>query len=81
MFLTSYIFKSKAVRSLKGNWQTALIVSFIAALPATVKQFPLLAKPDCELSHERLEAVQLAFLKKKFAVRGQSYTPGTPFKK
>ncbi len=36
MFLTSYIFKSKAVRSLKGNWQTALIVSFIAALPATV---------------------------------------------
>ena len=36
MFLTSYIFKSKAVRSLKGNWQTALIVSFIAALPSTV---------------------------------------------
>lgn len=36
MFLTSYIFKSKAVRALKGNWQTALIVSFIAALPSTV---------------------------------------------
>jgi uncharacterized membrane protein len=36
MYLTSYIFKSKAVRSLKGNWQTALIVSFIAALPSTV---------------------------------------------
>ena len=36
MFLTSYIFKSKAVRSMKGNWQTALIVSFIAALPSTV---------------------------------------------
>ncbi|MBN1778417.1 MAG: DUF975 family protein [Clostridiales bacterium] len=36
MFLTSYIFKSKAVRALKGNWQTALIVSFIAGLPATV---------------------------------------------
>lgn len=36
MFLTSYIFKSKAVRSLKGNWQTALIVSFIAALPSTI---------------------------------------------
>ena len=36
MFLTSYIFKSKAVRALKGNWQTALIVAFIAGLPATV---------------------------------------------
>lgn len=36
MFLTSYIFKSKAVRALKGNWQTALIVSFIAGLPSTV---------------------------------------------
>ena len=36
MFLTSYIFKSKAVRSLKGNWQTALIVSFIAGLPSTI---------------------------------------------
>ena len=36
MFLTSYIFKSKAARSLKGNWQTALIVSFIAALPSTI---------------------------------------------
>ena len=36
MLLTSYIFKSKAVRALKGNWQTALIVSFIAALPSTI---------------------------------------------
>jgi len=36
MFSTSYIFKSKAVRSLKGNWQTALIVSFIAGLPGTL---------------------------------------------
>ncbi len=36
MFLTSYIFKSKAVRALKGNWQTALIVSFLAGLPSTV---------------------------------------------
>ena len=36
MFLTSYIFKSKAVRALKGNWQTALIVSFIAGLPSTI---------------------------------------------
>jgi len=36
MFLTSYIFKSKAVRALKGNWQTALIVSFIAGLPYTL---------------------------------------------
>lgn len=36
MFLNSYIFKSKAVRALKGNWQTALIVTFIAGLPATV---------------------------------------------
>ena len=36
MYLTSYIFKSKAVRALKGNWQTALIVSFIAGLPITL---------------------------------------------
>lgn len=37
MFLTSYIFKTKAVRALKGNWQTALIVSFLAGVPATVR--------------------------------------------
>ena len=36
MFSSSYIFKSKAVRALKGNWQTALIVSFLAGLPTTV---------------------------------------------
>ena len=38
MFISPYVFKSKAVRVLKGNWQTALLVSFFAALPLTVLQ-------------------------------------------
>lgn len=38
MFTSPYVFKSKALRALKGNWQTALLVSFLAALPMTVAQ-------------------------------------------
>ncbi len=38
MFTSPYVFKSKALRALKGNWQTALLVSFFAALPMTVAQ-------------------------------------------
>jgi uncharacterized membrane protein len=59
MFLTSYIFKSKAVRSLKGNWQTALIVSFIAALPSTVNSLlrsTRLPEVSSVFSYEELEA-------------------------
>lgn len=38
MNIAPYIFKSKAMRALKGNWQTALLVSFFASLPLTVVQ-------------------------------------------
>ncbi|HNW86665.1 MAG TPA: DUF975 family protein [Candidatus Limiplasma sp.] len=38
MFVSPYVFKSKAARALKGNWQTALLVSFFASLPFTVVQ-------------------------------------------
>jgi len=38
MTVPSYVFKSKAIRALKGNWQTALLVSFFASLPLTVVQ-------------------------------------------
>ena len=38
MNIAPYIFKSKAMNALKGNWQTALLVSFFASLPLTVVQ-------------------------------------------
>jgi hypothetical protein len=38
MIISPYIFKGKALRALKGNWQTALLVSFFAALPMTAAQ-------------------------------------------
>ncbi len=38
MTVAPYVFKSRAMRALKGNWQTALLVSFCASLPATVVQ-------------------------------------------
>ena len=38
MIVSPYIFKSKALRALKGNWQTALLVSFFATLPMTAVQ-------------------------------------------
>ena len=38
MMISPYVFKSRAVRALKGNWQTALLVSFFASLPMTIPQ-------------------------------------------
>ena len=38
MTVPPYVFKSKAMRGLKGNWQTALLVSFFASLPLTLVQ-------------------------------------------
>lgn len=38
MLISPYVFKSKAVRAIKGNWQTALLVSFFASLPLTLMQ-------------------------------------------
>ena len=38
MRIAPYIFKSKAIRALKGNWQTALLVSFFSSLPLTLLQ-------------------------------------------
>lgn len=32
------VFKSKAMRALRGNWQTALLVSFLASVPGTLVQ-------------------------------------------
>lgn len=33
MTVSPFVFKSQATRALKGNWQTALLVSFLASLP------------------------------------------------
>ena len=38
MIISPFVFKSQAVRALKGNWQTALLVSFFATLPLTLMQ-------------------------------------------
>ena len=47
MIVSPYVFKSKAVRALKGNWQTALLVSFFASLPMTIVQLAQTTKlPD-----------------------------------
>ena len=47
MMVSPYVFKSKAVRALKGNWQTALLVSFFSALPLTILQlFQATKLPD-----------------------------------
>ncbi|MDD3410098.1 MAG: DUF975 family protein [Eubacteriales bacterium] len=46
MLLPPYLFKSKAVRALKGNWQTALLVSFVASLPFTLVQLLQVRLPD-----------------------------------
>jgi len=41
------VFKSKAMRSLRGNWQTALLVSFMAGVPGTLVQlFRVTQLPD-----------------------------------
>ena len=38
MNVSPFVFKTRAMRALKGNWQTALLVSFFASLPMTVVQ-------------------------------------------
>lgn len=38
MNVAPYVFKSKAMRALKGNWQTALLVCFMADLPMVLSQ-------------------------------------------
>lgn len=47
MNVSPFVFKTRAVRALKGNWQTALLVSFFASLPMTVVQLLQLTRlPD-----------------------------------
>ena len=38
MMLNSFLFKQKARQSLKGNWQTALVVTFFAGVFATIAE-------------------------------------------
>jgi len=38
MNVSPFVFKTRAMRALKGNWQTALLVSFFASLPMTLLQ-------------------------------------------
>ncbi len=38
MIFAPFLFKSRALRALKGNWQTALLISFLASLPLTLVQ-------------------------------------------
>lgn len=38
MIISPYVFKTRALRALKGNWQTALLVSFFSTLPMTIVQ-------------------------------------------
>jgi uncharacterized membrane protein len=58
-----YAFKSKAMRALKGNWQTALLVSFFSALPMTVLQLAestLLPSASDFITYEALAAAVAA---------------------
>ncbi|MCE5342388.1 MAG: DUF975 family protein [Eubacteriales bacterium] len=59
------LFKSKAIRALRGNWQTALVVSFIAQLPVILvqlvqtTQLPTVSPlADVEAMRAALRAVQ-----------------------
>lgn len=38
MMVSPFVFKSRAIRALKGNWQTALLVSFFASILLTLIQ-------------------------------------------
>lgn len=60
MIISPYVFKTRALRALKGNWQTALLVSFFASLPYTVVQvFQATQLPDVSRMLS-LEAAQAA---------------------
>lgn len=63
MVVSPYVFKSKAVRALKGNWQTALLVTFFASLPMTLLQLLQATRlPDLTVltTREAMEAAVLA---------------------
>ena len=59
MNVSPLVFKTRAMRALKGNWQTALLVSFFASLPMTVVQLLQVTRlPDLTLlsSYEAMMA-------------------------
>ena len=60
MFISPYVFKSKALRALKGNWQTALLVSFFATLPLTAVQLFQATQMPSMVSLVTQEAAQAA---------------------
>ena len=63
MMVSPYVFKTRALRALKGNWQTALLVSFFASLPFTAVQlFQATQLPDVSrmLSMEAAQAAVAA---------------------
>lgn len=73
MIVSPYVFKSKAVRALKGNWQTALLVSFCASLPLTLTQlFQTTRLPDPAefASVEALRAALLAVPTQTWVLQG-----------
>lgn len=59
MIVTPFVYKSRAVRALKGNWQTALLVSFCATLPLTLTQL-YQATQLTDLVYPSLESMQAA---------------------
>ena len=58
MIVSPYIFKSKALRALKGNWQTALLVSFCASLPLTLAQLYQATRLPDPAAYASVEALQ-----------------------
>lgn len=70
MIVSPYVFKSKALRALKGNWQTALLVSFCATLPLTLAQLYQITRLPDPAAYASVEALQAALL----AVPSQTWT-------
>ena len=73
MFVSPFVFKSKAVRALKGNWQTALLVSFFASLPFTLVQLVQATKlPDLSrlVSAEAIRAATAAIAPETWLLLG-----------
>ncbi len=73
MMIAPILFKTKAIRSLKGNWQTALLVTFFAGLLATAASIAFSVwQPqislDTFLADNNLDALQAQMLAEVQAV-------------
>ncbi|NLI21074.1 MAG: DUF975 family protein [Clostridiales bacterium] len=62
MIVSPYVFKSRAMRALRGNWQTALLVSFFASLPTTLLQLVQATRMPDLTRLGSFEAMQAALL-------------------